>query len=252
MSKSRVHFDFDEYKSANFGRYDSGISLGNPLLSLSPSSLKSNISTTSDEIIDKQICTIISSCDVLSDNLKKLKERPKTRERGCQTDESGFDPIQMEECRNLMHKIDEIKHGLEHYKEKCEEQAAIIAQQNRALRGQEEIVQELTNMFNQKLDQLRNDFSRKAKTFVGTNISQKTTEVDQIRFENEISYLQAQNVQLRKELKMPSSPSSCSSFDSAFVEASMKSKEKDQKWQNRILNVCQNFKRTKSYRRRSD
>uniref|UniRef100_A0A914Q6G8 Uncharacterized protein n=1 Tax=Panagrolaimus davidi TaxID=227884 RepID=A0A914Q6G8_9BILA len=261
MSKSRIHFDFDEFQTVNFGRYDSGISLAKSpshLFSLSPSSMKSNTSKNSDEIIDKQICSIISSCDVLSDNLKKLKEKPKTRDRGCQTDDSGFDPLQMEGCRNLMHKLDEIKHGYEHYKEKCEEQAAIIAEQNRVLRGQEEIVQELTNMFNQKLDQLRNDFCKKAKTFVGTNIPQKTTEVDQIRFENEISYLQAQNDQLRKNLKMPtSSSSSCNnSFDSAFIDctsikSSPKSREKE-KWQNRFLNVCQNFKRTKSFRRRSD
>ena len=113
----------------------------------SPTSVKSDISgsstSTSDEI-DKQLYSIVNTCDVLSDNIKKMTSKPKKKNFGCQVEESAVDPLIMDQLKQLRHRNEDLQHGMEYYKEKCEQQKREMAKMNLKLAENEEVVQQVS------------------------------------------------------------------------------------------------------------
>ena len=114
---------------------------------------------------------------------------------------------------------------------------------------------QLTSMFNQRLDQLREEYNQKAQNFVAKDLPKVPPSGDQLLLETQIDYLHAQNKQLRRELHRDTTGSCSTSFEGAFTDSSPKSKSRgrDQpKSPNPLINFYQSLKRSKSFRRRSD
>ncbi|KAE9556685.1 hypothetical protein FO519_000091 [Halicephalobus sp. NKZ332] len=225
----------------------------------SPSSVKStnsnSTSTTSDEI-DKQLYSIVNTCDVLSDNIKKITSKPKKKEFGCQVEESTVNPLVMEQLSQLRHRNEDLQHGMEHYKEKCEQQKREMARMNLKLAENEEVVEELINFFNTKLDDLKTEFTRKAKSLIYPESSKNHQESLSIKknpeiatLKTELEFMEGDNRRLRAELNQTRSVDLENSFVKAQIDSRLR--ERDQKWRRGLYDWLHGLKRTGSLRRRS-
>lgn len=72
-----------------------------------------------------------------------LKSSKKTKNAGCQVTDSSLDPVFLDEYKKIKHENDDYKNAMEYYKDKCQKQEVLLAQQNLKLADNEEIINEV-------------------------------------------------------------------------------------------------------------
>lgn len=146
--EERDFYTFAHDESFSLGESDSYFSARDRSQN-SPTSVKSsqsNSSTSTSCEIDRQLYSIVNTCDVLSDNIKKITSKPKRKSVGCQAEESSVGPLVVDQLKQLQHRNEDLQHGMEYYKEKCEQQKREMAKMNLKLAENEEIVQEVGSL----------------------------------------------------------------------------------------------------------